>query len=188
MESISKIEDRIIIFTIFVMLVMVVIGLNIKQVGIDKENQAFRTMSELQTEPLYLDNDAMALADSSNDSGLREKALEASNLINNIREENGLETLDWDSNLETVADVRANEISDVFSHTRPNGKSWSTVNSKIQGGENLAFGYDTPKDVVDAWMDSESHKENILYPEFEKGAIAIYEENGTYYWSHQLGY
>ena len=184
----EKIRDSLIIFTIFTLLVIVVLCLHLKQVGIDKEGQAFRTMSELETEPLYLDNEAIALAGSSDDAGLREKALEASNLINDIREENNLESLDWDINLETVADVRANEISDVFSHTRPNGQPWSTVNSKIQGGENLAFGYDTPKEVVQAWMDSESHKENILYPDFEKCAIAIYENDDVLYWTEQFSY
>lgn len=184
----EKFRDFITAFAIFGVLVAVAICINISGEGVDIEQQAFRTMSELETEPLYLDNEAMALADSSNDAGLREKALEASNLINDIREENGLETLDWDINLETVADVRANEISDVFSHTRPNGKAWSTVNSKIQGGENLAFGYDTPEEVVEAWMDSESHKENILYPDFEKCAIAIYEDNDILYWTEQFSY
>ena len=184
----EKFKDFIMVFIIFFILIMITIFLNINNKGIDIEKQAFRTISELETEPLYLDNEAMALADSANDAGLREKALNASNLINDIREENGLEALDWDINLETVADVRATEISDVFSHIRPNGKPWSTVNSKIQGGENLAFGYDTPQEVVDAWMDSESHKENILYPDFEKCAIAIYEDNDILYWTEQFSY
>lgn len=186
----DRFKDFITAFSIFIVLVMIAICLSISDTGLDSEQQAFRSISDLETEPLYLDNEAMALADSSNNTGLREKALEASNLINDIREENGLETLDWDINLETVADVRANEISDVFSHTRPNGKAWSTVNSKIQGGENLAFGYDTPEEVVDAWMDSQSHKENILYPDFEKGAIAIYEDENSniLYWNQQFSY
>ena len=114
--------------------------------------------------------------------------MDASNMVNDIRAEAGLDPLVWDSNLETVANVRANEISKNFSHTRPNGRQWYTVNSKIQGGENLAFGFDTAEDVVDAWMNSPTHKDNILYDEFEKVAISIYEEDGVYYWGQEFGY
>ena len=137
---------------------------------------------------VYLDNEAMALAESASDTGLRAEALEACNMINEIRAEAGLESLTWDSNLETVASVRANEISKSFSHTRPNGKQWYTVNSKIQGGENLAYGFDKAEDVVDAWMNSPTHRDNILYDEFDKVAISIYEEDGTFYWAQQMGY
>ena len=156
--------------------------------GIDNK-PAFRLYSDIKTETYhYLDSEAIALAKSSNDSNLRIEAIKAGQLINDIRDESGLEELDWDINLETVADVRAKECSEVFSHTRPNGSEWCTVNSKIQGGENLAFGFDNAKDCVDAWMNSEAHKENILYDEFEKVAIAIYEEDGTYYWAQQFSY
>ena len=155
--------------------------------GVD-DNKAFRTVGELIKEPYSFDDEAIALAESSNDTGLRAEAIEASNMVNEIREDAGLDPLVWDANLETVADVRANEISENFSHTRPNGKQWYTVNSKIQGGENLAYGFDNAEDVVDAWMNSPTHRDNILYDEFEKVAISIYEENGTYYWAQQYGY
>ena len=46
------------------------------------------------------------------------------------------------------------EDSTGFSHTRPNGKAWYTVNSKIQGGENLAYGFDNSSEGLDAWMKS----------------------------------
>ena len=122
------------------------------------------------------------------DTGLRAVAYEAFNEVNDIRAEAGVDELKWDKNLETVADVRAKECSEKFSHTRPNGSQWYTVNSKIQGGENLAIGFDNAEDCVEAWMDSPTHRDNILYDEFEKVAISIYEEDGTYYWSQEYGY
>ena len=155
--------------------------------GLDN-NKAFRTVGDLIKEPYFFDNEAIALSESSEDAGLRAEAIEASNMVNEIREDAGLEPLEWDNNLETVASVRANEISEKFSHTRPNGRQWYTVNSKIQGGENLAFGFDTAEDVVDAWMNSPTHRDNILYDEFEKCAISIYEEDGVFYWAQQYGY
>lgn len=156
--------------------------------GIDS-NSANRSLAEINSEQYhYLDSEAIALADSATDSNLRAVALEASNLVNEERIEAGLDALHWDINLETVADVRAKECSEKFSHTRPNGSQWFTVNSKIQGGENLAFGFDNAQDCVDAWMESPTHKDNILYDEFEKVAISIYEENGTLYWAQQFSY
>ena len=76
-----------------------------------------------------------------------------------------------------------------FSHTRPNGSSWYTVNSKIMGGENLAYGYYDANSAVNAWMDSPTHRENILWPEFTKVAISVYAaDDGTYYWAQEFGY
>ena len=153
------------------------------------DKSAQRLYSDISSEQYhYLDNEAIALADSINDTGLRSEALEAYNEVNEIRAKAGLDQLSWDSNLETVASVRAKECSEKFSHTRPNGQQWYTVNSKIQGGENLAYGFDNANDCVDAWMDSPTHRDNILYDEFEKVAISIYEENGIYYWAQQYGY
>lgn len=183
----KRLTDFGIAIFIFLILLGCAIFLNFNNNGIDK-NKAFRTSSELIKEPLYIDNEAIALADSSNDTGLRAVAMDASNRVNEIRAEAGLSQLKWDNNLETVANVRANEISKSFSHTRPNGREWYTVNSKIQGGENLAFGFNTAKDVVDAWMNSPTHRDNILYDEFNKVAISIYEEDGIYYWAQQYGY
>lgn len=137
---------------------------------------------------IYLDEEAIALADILLDSNLRETAIEAYNEINDIRVENGLNALTWNGKLEQVAEVRAEESSQSFSHTRPNGAQWYTVNSKIQGGENLAYGFTTATDVVDGWMNSYSHRDNILYDDFKTTAIAIYEVDGQYYWSEQFGY
>ena len=138
----------------------------------------------------YFDSEAIALSSaSSEDSSLRTEALEAANLINKMREDAGLDALDWDLNLETCADVRSEEAADVFSHTRPSGQAWNTVNSRIQGGENLAFGFDDAQDVVDAWEDSPTHYENMMYPDFTKGAISIYEDNdGVCYWADEFGF
>ena len=139
---------------------------------------------------IYLDSEAIALSNASGmDTGLRAVALEAFNQVNEIRAENGIKKLKWNQNLETVSDVRARECNEKFSHTRPDGSQWYTVNSKIQGGENLAFGYDTAQDTVDAWMNSPTHRDNILYSEFKKCAISIYQDDdGICYWAQEYGY
>lgn len=152
------------------------------------DNEAVRC--KIEGDVFYFDSEAVALSNASNeDSALRGEAIEAANIINDIREDAGLEPLDWDLNLEQTSDVRSREISDVFSHTRPSGKSWNTVNSAIQGGENLAFGFDDAQDVVDAWVDSPTHYDNMMYDDFTKGAISIYQDDdGTCYWAEEFGY
>ena len=138
----------------------------------------------------FFDSEAVALSNASDvDAGLRAIALEANGLVNEERTSAGLKALKWDQNLETVSHIRAKECSQSFSHTRPSGKQWYTVNSKIQGGENLAFGFDTAEDAVTAWMNSPTHRDNILYGEFTKVAISIYQDDdGTCYWAQEYGY
>ena len=188
MKGISEIDKFILGIVvgigIMVFLSAMLIGCN----GIT-DKSAMRLYSDISGEQYhYLDNESIALAESASDTGLRAEALVAYNEINDIRAEAGLDELSWDINLETVANVRAKECSQKFSHTRPSGQPWYTVNSKIQGGENLAYGFDNADDCVNAWMNSPSHRDNILYDEFEKIAISIYEEDGTYYWANQFSY
>ena len=135
------------------------------------------------------DNDLDQVHGGEDGSSLRAEALNAYNLVNEHRQDAGLDELNWDMNLEQVSEVRAEEAGDVFTHTRPDGQAWNKATSPVQGGENLAFGFDNADDVVDDWMDSPTHRDNIHYSDFEKGAIAIYQDNDdTLYWSHQFGY
>lgn len=158
--------------------------------GVDDEH-ALRTSNEIASdETVYMDDEAIALADTSDaNTSLRSEAMRAFNLVNSQRAASGLPALVWDSNLESPAAVRAEECSVAFSHTRPNGRPWYTVNSKVMGGENLAYGYYDASSAVDAWMSSPTHRENILWPEFTKVAISIYAaDDGTYYWAQEFGY
>lgn len=165
-------------------------GCNKQISGTDGKPVARTLESILNDQIHYFDEGAVALADKSDEvASLRSEALRAYNLINDEREKAGLKALAWDSNLESTADVRAMECAQEFSHTRPNGSPWYTVNSDIMGGENLAFGYENARDVVRGWMDSISHRENILYPSFDTIAISIYvDDDGVWYWSQEFGY
>lgn len=146
--------------------------------------------SNCDFENCYIDDTAIALADvSSSNTKLRAESIKAYNMVNEQRINNGLNALSWNSNLEVIAAVRAEEASVSFSHTRPNGKAWYSVNSNIMAGENLAYGFDDAGSALTAWMNSPTHKENILWPEFNEIAIAVYvTDNGTYYWSQEFGY
>ena len=176
------------VLAVLTIVYMAVVSILPFALGGSVDNSAVRYKSE--GDVFYFDPEAIALSESSNsDTGLRAIAIEANNLVNDIRSEAGLDSLQWDQNLETVSTVRAKECSESFSHTRPGGSQWYTVNSKIQGGENLAFGFDTAEEAVDAWMNSPTHRDNILYDEFSKCAISIYQtDDGTCYWAQEYGY
>lgn len=113
-------------------------------------------------------------------------------LVNKIRTKNNLGQLSWGSTCENAADIRAAETITLYSHTRPNGSSWSTVcpapSSGGVSGENLAIGNAavSPATTVALWMGSEAHRENILNPEYTKLAVGfVFDMDTNYktYWS-----
>lgn len=113
-------------------------------------------------------------------------------IVNKIRIKNNLDQLTWGVTCESAADIRANETISLYAHTRPDGSSWSTVcpapSSGGVSGENLAIGNAavSPASVVALWMGSESHRANILNPEYTKLAVGfVYKLDTTYktYWS-----
>ena len=107
--------------------------------------------------------------------------------VNEIRVANGLNTLRYDASLEASAAVRADELTVRFSHTRPDGSDWYTVNPDLMYGENLADGYNTADAVVNAWMASPEHKANILKSDFTTVAVSTAVKNGKTYWAQEFG-
>lgn len=109
-------------------------------------------------------------------------------LVNVERKNVGLTALTMSDILLPAANKRAVEIEELFSHTRPDGREWSTVlddfNIHVRAaGENLAYGYNTPEEVVSGWMNSPGHKANILNNSFNKIGIGVYIYDGTVYCS-----
>lgn len=108
--------------------------------------------------------------------------------INAVRATYGLKPLVYDSQLANDALVRATECATFFSHTRPNGKDWWTVDDKKMYGEALAEAYPYNM-VVDAWMNSPSHKELIVGKDYETFGIAEYRDaTGSPFFSLEFGY
>lgn len=155
------------------------------------DDKAIRSIAEIESqETIYLADMDIALADSSgSNSSLMSEAMRAFDLVNQQRQSAGLPPLSWNPGLESCAAVRASDCASSFSHTRPNGSPWYTVNSAIMAGENLAFGFYDAGSAISAWMNSPTHRENILWPEFSSIAISIYvSDDGTYYWAQEFGY
>lgn len=115
-------------------------------------------------------------------------------LVNEERAKAGLSALAPDEAIQSAAQVRAQESAVSFSHTRPNGTSFSTALTdagvKYRGsGENIAWGQKTPEEVVEGWMNSPGHRANILNPSFTKIGIGYYQDSrGVNYWSQLFTY
>lgn len=100
-------------------------------------------------------------------------------LVNEERAKVGAAPVSSISILSTLADVRAQESAVSFSHTRPDGTRCFTVFSDYTvryryAGENLAFGFPTPEKVVNAWMNSPSHKSNMLNAKYTNIGVGYY--------------
>lgn len=158
------------------------------------EDAAVRAYDTIDFDTVTIMEDEVPLGSSVNNANAEEQAAlqnmarAALDLVNQQRAAAGLGALVWDSDLELAAAVRAGEIVQVFSHTRPDGTDWWTVNEAIMHGENLAYGYNSAQEVVTAWMNSPTHAANILYPSFTKCAIAIYKNGSTYYFAQEFRY
>lgn len=93
------------------------------------------------------------------------KAKEAFNLQNAERAKAGLPAMAWNDTLYEACKVRAKEIVTNWSHTRPNGGSYSDLIEGLpwtSSGENIAKGTTSPSNVVASWMASPGHRANIL--------------------------
>lgn len=108
-------------------------------------------------------------------------------ITNNYRSLVGVSSLTLDSSLVEAASIRAKELSDSFSHTRPNGSSCFTVLSELgisygTAGENIAAGYSSSQSVMEGWRFSSGHYQNIISSKFKKIGIGVNIINNQYYW------
>ncbi|MGD9580970.1 MAG: CAP domain-containing protein [Vampirovibrionia bacterium] len=113
-------------------------------------------------------------------------------LTNNTRLSNGAGVLTRSSVLDQAAQLKANDMAtyDYFAHTSPQGVTpWSWFSkvgySFVYAGENLAIDFSESEDVDRAWLNSPTHKANILNNKFTEIGIAIAE---GYYNGHKTVY
>lgn len=107
--------------------------------------------------------------------------------VNAARAQNGLSALTLDANMNRAANVRAAELAQSFSHTRPNGSRGLTALSEAgvsyrAAGENIAAGQQTAQAVVSAWMNSSGHRANILSTKFSRMGVGQVTISGRTYW------
>lgn len=99
---------------------------------------------------------------------------------NQKRENLGIQSLKENSKLDEAAYLKAKDIleKDYFSHQSPEGISpwyWfkKTGYNYQFAGENLAIGFLDSEEVIQAWLDSSSHKKNLLEKNYEEMGIAV---------------
>lgn len=109
----------------------------------------------------------------------------------------------YDFNLEAIAKIRAKELAQSFSHTRPDGTLCFTCtvkdadgNEVSTWGENIAMGTNyTYENAFNLWCETDykyagqGHRRNMLSSDYACIGIAGFKANdGNVYWVQEFGY
>jgi uncharacterized YkwD family protein len=123
--------------------------------------------------------------------GISQAAARVIELTNVQRRQNGLPDLKADTQLSSVAQKKSVDMkqNNYFSHTSPTyGSPFDMMRdfgvTYKTAGENIAQGQQTPEQVVDAWMKSQGHRENILSPKYTH--IGVGYESGGHHWTQMF--
>jgi len=102
------------------------------------------------------------------------------NLTNQERKKNGLDELKLNPALVEAATQKATDMinKNYWAHTSPEGKTpWSFFKSAdysyLYAGENLARDFINSEAVVQAWMDSPTHRDNILSSRYQEIGLVV---------------
>lgn len=101
-------------------------------------------------------------------------------LINDYRASQGLKLLRWNPEMCGFAKKRLNDVYTDWSHNHfLEAKNYYNY---VKAGENLAKDQWTEKEMVDSWISSPSHLENIIEPKFTDTCIVHgAAPTGSYY-------
>ncbi|WP_214481790.1 CAP domain-containing protein [Bacillus sp. SM2101] len=126
-------------------------------------------------------------------SALSKFEQEVVDLTNAERAKNGLSALKIDEELSKVARTKSADMQSnkYFDHNSPTYGSPFDMMKKFgitykSAGENIAYGQKTPQEVVNAWMNSEGHRKNILNSSFTHIGVG-YVEQGNYWTQMFIG-
>lgn len=107
-------------------------------------------------------------------------------LTNTKRTENGLGQVTSNALLAQAAAAKAANMfsENYWAHNSPSGKTpWTFITASgykyIYAGENLARDFGDAQSVVNAWMNSSSHKSNLLDKNFKEIGVAVASGNLT---------
>src|SRR5690625_1038719 len=124
-------------------------------------------------------------------SSISEFEQQVVDLTNAERQKQGLAPLQIDKTLSKVARVKSQDMAgnSYFSHQSPTyGSPFDMMQqfgvSYRAAGENIAKGQQSPEQVVNAWMNSEGHRANILNANFTHIGVG-HVSNGNY-WTQQF--
>lgn len=130
-------------------------------------------------------------AESTQDASLSAIEQAVLDLTNVERQKAGLKPLQADQNLMNSARQKSTDMASngYFSHTSPTyGSPFDQMKANgvtyKSAAENIAMGQRSAEEVVQGWMESPGHRQNILTPEFTHIGIG-YDQNGNY-WTQQF--
>ncbi len=107
----------------------------------------------------------------------------AFNIINEYRKQKGIAPLVWNGTIAQGAQIRANEMPQLYSHMRPNGDygpnilvdlGYMTKPGDYSFDECIAYGYPTAEGVVRGWQNSPPHNSSLLNANSKYAAVARY--------------
>lgn len=112
------------------------------------------------------------------------------NLVNEERTKNGLNTLvrDQELNISSLAKCQDMLHDNYFDHQDENGDTWSTIKAlkpeyKV-AGENLGVTDETETQLVASWVNSPSHYEVMMSPEYNISGISVCSDEDYTYNGH----
>lgn len=156
---------------------------NIEEKISDTDNKEYKEISKDDIN----EYDSITINNIQNENTYTDLINEVYEITNNYRSLIGVSSLTLDSSLVEAASIRAKELSDSFSHTRPNGSSCFTALSELgisygTAGENIAAVYSSSQSVMEGWRSSSGHYQNIISSKFKKIGIGVNIINNQYYW------
>ena len=118
-------------------------------------------------------------------------------LVNVEREQAGCGPVSPEPHLRTAAYLHSKDMADngYFAHTGLNGsRFWERAQDAgyegFAAGENIAAGYRSPESVMNGWMNSEGHRNNILNCSHTHLGVGYYYGSGSpygTYWTQVFG-
>ncbi len=114
--------------------------------------------------------------------------------VNEARVKAGCAKLRIDPRLMTSARQHSAEMaaSGTFDHESPDGASpWDRMaraGYRLGGAENIAKGYQNAADAVKSWLNSPSHRRNILNCQLTVTGVGVNLDRGGPWWTQDFGY
>lgn len=115
-------------------------------------------------------------------------------LVNQERAKAGCQPVTHDAPLARLATDFSRDMAErgFFSHTDPDGRSpWDRAEAagiRNLGGENIARGQRNAAAVMEAWMNSDGHRANILNCNFKTLGVGVHHGSGGPWWTQNFGY
>ena len=101
--------------------------------------------------------------------------------VNDLRKSNGLNPLIWNEEKIDFAFVRSEELSKLFSHTRPSGETLTNESAvKVNKGTTNS---ELADNIFEKWLNSTAHKNAMLSTGYKSYVSAFYLYNDGKWWN-----